>query len=195
MNRHRTLLRRASILVGLLGIVILTFAMSNAKTWRLTERAVKWRTTVNTSADTGYVIDANNDTTGIQQLFVGDTDPAGNGVVRGLFMPDSIFVRFKATDMAAGTADSALFTVDVQSYDPTTGLYATRVNVAAIKQPNTSDPRIFGFTWQPRTVLTNTDGRVVSSHYRYVFDGAGTAGMTDDSTKITNVTETLVVIE
>lgn len=151
-----------------------------------------------TSRDSGYVLGAGMDTTAWMPLLEEVHEPSGTGNFKTSYIPDSIFVSFKALDWAGTSADSALFSVSVQTRDPANPtIVSDTANVTTIIEAlGTADTKVLGFVWNPRTKFRAKD-TPMSYEYRYIFHGTG-AGGTDhdgDTTRISTMREWRVAVE
>jgi len=186
-------MKRTIRLAVLLAMFVGLFAYTaHAALVRVDTRKLTWRTGVNTSADTGYVILDGLATTVAMDMYA-NVKSSGMSLFGGgtsvSVIPDSIFLTFKATDVATGADDSLGFTI---SYQPChEGTWGTPVPLITMLAANPTSS-VVGFGWSPKTFLggqTATGAKVIADQYRYIFDGVGSGAGATDSTYITDFVE------
>lgn len=175
--------KKLLFLVAVIGMVAFGAYNASASMWLIRGNTLKWRTGMNASADTGYVEDAGSDTTVWQKMWDNPDELLGTVPNRKAVIPDSIWVGFKATDVASGADDSVAVTVTIQTSDDQSTV-STKRTITTIAEINL-DTSWLGFGWAPRYYLDT--GTPMGTYYRYIITG-GIAG-SDDSTKITDAVE------
>ena len=181
-------MKAPKILLGfVLAAIVALVVNSQADMWQISERAVKWRTDVNTSADTGQVWTTVADTTAWLALTSEEATPSGGylgGGIRKVYMPDSIFVSFKATADGVET-DSLDAIVTLQVSDDQTTVSSTKTVATLAEAITVSTSEVMGFAWGPGTIFD--EGTPAARYYRYIFTGQAVSG--DDSIDVSDMRE------
>ena len=179
------------LVVALAAISFLAVSASSVG-WKLDERKVLWRTGVNSSADTGYVLAVGTYDTSVAMSFHGSAyQPMGVGNVATTFIPDCTIVYFKAIDVTTGADDSVGLTVQIQTlgnysagHTKSDLAWSTALTMTTIAEAN-ADSATLGFGWSCRRLDTGTP---IAVWYRYIFFGTA-APAPSDTSKIVDMTE------